>query len=183
MPDVTGGQLPTLGAVGEVAQSPEEALVSVGQVKAPDNLRTEPLLSPASGPPSLMPSSDRSLFMKTREQTEEDVAMHQVQQPPGEERIDLRHYYVTIHFILQGLHSRGWLLVTASPRPLCHRSSHSRGLSRLTMKSRCSTSSHQCRLPCQAFTHSPRLLEVPRSRARITYLTRCSFLQELSHLL
>ena len=144
MPDVTGGQLPQLGARVEVAPSPEEALVSVGQVKAPDNLRTEPLLSPASGPPSLMPSSDRSLFMKTREQTEEDVAMHQVQQPPGEERIDLRHYYVTIHFILQGLHSRGWLLVTASPRPLCHRSSHSRGLSRVTMTSRCSTSCLRC---------------------------------------
>ena len=69
MPDVTGGPPPQLGAVVGAAPGPEEAQVSVGQVgKAPDILRTEPLLSPASGTPSLVPSLDR-----TKELTEEDV--------------------------------------------------------------------------------------------------------------
>ena len=82
MPDVTGGPPPQLGDVVGVAPRPEEAPVSVGQVgKAPDNLRTEPLLSPASGPPSLVPSSDRNLLRETAELTE-DIAMPQVQQPP-----------------------------------------------------------------------------------------------------
>ena len=65
--------------------------MSVGQVgKAPDILRTEPPLGtgsglPASGPPSLVPSSDRNLFMETGELAEEDVARvsgGQQQQPP-----------------------------------------------------------------------------------------------------
>ena len=83
MPDVTGGPPPQLGAVGGAAPGPQEAQVSVGQVgKAPDILRTEPLMSPASGPPSLVPSSDRNLFMETGELTEEDVARQRAHQPP-----------------------------------------------------------------------------------------------------
>ena len=91
MPDVTGGQPPQLGAVGGAAPPPQEPQVSVGQVgKAPDILRTEPPLGtgsglPASGPPSLVPSSDRNLFMETGELAEEDVARvsgGQQQQPP-----------------------------------------------------------------------------------------------------
>ena len=78
MPDVTGGQPQQLGAAAVV---PAEA--SVGQVgKAPDILRTEPV-STASGPPSLVPSSDRNLFMETGELTEEDVArVSGAQHPP-----------------------------------------------------------------------------------------------------
>ena len=72
MSDVTGGQPPP--KVGGAAPGPEEAQVSVGQVgKAPDILRTEPLMSQASGPPSLV---------ETGELTEEDGASQQAHQPP-----------------------------------------------------------------------------------------------------
>ena len=90
MPDVTGGPPPQLGAVGGAPPGPQGPQVSVGQVgKAPDILRTEPPLGtgsglPASGPPSLVPSSDRNLFMETGELAEEDVARVTggQQQPP-----------------------------------------------------------------------------------------------------
>ena len=90
MPDVTGGQPPQLGALGGAPPGPQGPQVSVGQVgKAPDILRTEPPIGtgsglPASGPPSLVPSSDRNLFMETGELAEEDVARVTggQQQPP-----------------------------------------------------------------------------------------------------
>merc|ERR1719414_180254 len=58
MPDVTG-------------QALEESQ------HAPDILRTEPVQNPGSSSSSLVPSSDRNLYMETGELAEEDVARAQ----------------------------------------------------------------------------------------------------------